>query len=142
MKLNIPGEENIVKSDQFMELNELPSKVVFVGGGYISFEFAHIAARAGANVTILHRGTRPLKNFDPYLVDMLVQRTSELGIDVHLQTKVEGIESSKVNNNHDSRFVVNSSDTVNGKKYKIKADMIVHGAGRVPEIDDLGLVAG
>jgi pyruvate/2-oxoglutarate dehydrogenase complex dihydrolipoamide dehydrogenase (E3) component len=41
MKMNIPGEENIVKSDQFMELNELPSKVAFVGGGYISFEFAH-----------------------------------------------------------------------------------------------------
>jgi glutathione reductase (NADPH) len=140
MKLNIPGEENFVKSDQFLELNELPSKIVFVGGGYISFEFAHIAARAGANVTILHRGTRPLEVFDPYLVDMLVQRTRELGIDVLLQTKVEGIESSKANNNHDGRFVVNSSDITDGKKYKIKADMVVHGAGRVPEIDDLDLV--
>lgn len=79
-KLNIPGEENMTKSDQFLELNELPSKIVFVGGGYISFEFAHIAARAGANVTILHRGTRPLNNFDPYLLDMLLQRTRELGI--------------------------------------------------------------
>ena len=43
MKLNIPGEDNMVKSDQFLELNELPSNIVFVGGGYISFEFAHIA---------------------------------------------------------------------------------------------------
>ena len=93
MKLNIPGEENIVKSDQFMEPDELPSKIVFVGGGYISFEFAHIAARAGANITILHRGDRPLNNFDPYLVDMLVQNTRELGIDVRLQTKVQEIES-------------------------------------------------
>ena len=50
MKLNIPGEDNICKSDQFLELNELPSNIVFVGGGYISFEFAHIAARAGAMV--------------------------------------------------------------------------------------------
>jgi glutathione reductase (NADPH) len=139
MKLNIPGEENIVKSDQFMELNELPSNIVFVGGGYISFEFAHVAARAGANVTILHRGTRPLNNFDPYLVDMLVQRTKELGIDVHLQTKVERIESSKANSNHNYRFIVHYSDAANGKKYKIKANMVVHGAGRVPEIDDLDL---
>ena len=89
MKLNIPGEENIVKSDQFMELDELPT--VFVGGGYISFEFAHIAARAGAKITILHRDNRPLNNFDPYLVDMLVQSTRELGIDVRLQTKVQEI---------------------------------------------------
>src|SRR5919109_371367 len=142
MKLNIPGEENMVKSDQFMELNELPSNIVFVGGGYISFEFAHIAARAGANVTILHRGTRPLNNFDPYLVDMLVRRTRELGIDVHLQTKVDAIESAKAEKDHqDGRFIVHASDTINGEKYKIEADMVVHGAGRIPEIDDLNLAA-
>jgi glutathione reductase (NADPH) len=78
-KLGIPGEDNIVKSDQFLELDELPSSIAFVGGGYISFEFAHIAAIAGSKVTILHRGTRPLNNFDPYLVDMLLQKTHELG---------------------------------------------------------------
>jgi glutathione reductase (NADPH) len=140
MKLNIPGEDNIRKSDQFLELNELPSRFVFVGGGYISFEFAHIAARAGANVTILHRGTRPLDNFDPYLVEMLLQRTRELGIDVRLQTKVEAIESSKANNTNNIRFVVHASNTNDGEKYKIEGDMVVHGAGRVPEIDDLDLV--
>jgi glutathione reductase (NADPH) len=139
MSLKIPGEENMIKSDQFMELNELPSNIVFVGGGYISFEFAHITARAGANVTILHRGARPLNNFDPYLVDMLVQRTRDLGIDVHLQTKVERIESSNANSNHNDRFTVHSLDAANGNTYKIKANMVVHGAGRVPEIDELDL---
>ena len=125
-----------------MELNELPSNIVFVGGGYISFEFAHIAARAGANVTILHRGARPLDNFDPYLVEMLLQRTRELGIDVRLQTKVEAIESSKVNNNNNIGFIVYASNTNDSGKYKIEGDMVVHGAGRVPEIDDLDLGAG
>jgi glutathione reductase (NADPH) len=134
MKLNIPGEENLVKSDQFMELDELPSKIVFVGGGYVSFEFAHIAARSGAKITILHRGGRPLNNFDPYLVDMLVQSTRELGIDVHLQTEVEKIESSS-----DGRFIVHSSNNRDGRKETIVADMVVHGAGRAPEIDDLDL---
>jgi glutathione reductase (NADPH) len=134
MKLNIPGEENLVKSDQFMELDELPSKIVFVGGGYVSFEFAHIAARSGAKITILHRGDRPLNNFDPYLVDMLVQSTRELGIDVHLQTEVEKIESSS-----DGRFIVHSSNNRDGRKQTIVADMVVHGAGRAPEIDDLDL---
>ena len=45
MNLNIPGSENIITSDQFLELrdNNLPDRIVFVGGGYISFEFAHIA---------------------------------------------------------------------------------------------------
>ena len=43
-KLNIPGEEYVTISDQFLELNDLPKRIVFIGGGYISFEFAHIAA--------------------------------------------------------------------------------------------------
>lgn len=141
MKLNIPGEENLVKSDQFMELEELPSKILFVGGGYISFEFAHIAARAGANVTILHRGNRPLNNFDPYLVDMLVQNTRELGIDVRLQTKVQEIEFLEANKAHNGRLMVHFSNTAYGEKQTMNADLVVHGAGRVPEIDDLNLGA-
>ncbi|WP_328586845.1 MULTISPECIES: NAD-binding protein [Rhodobacterales] len=42
----------------------------------MSFEFAHIAARAGAQVTILDRGARQLKMFDVDLVEMLLQRSS------------------------------------------------------------------
>lgn len=46
--LDIPGREHLTTSEQFLELDDLPSSIVFVGGGYISFEFAHVAARAGA----------------------------------------------------------------------------------------------
>src|SRR5206468_10396272 len=48
--LGIPGEEYLTTSEQFLELDALPRRIVFVGGGYISFEFAHVAARAGAQV--------------------------------------------------------------------------------------------
>ena len=90
--LKIPGAEHATTSDQFLELNKLPRRILFVGGGYIAFEFAHVAARAGSQVTVLHRGPRPLALFDPDLVDQLVERTRELGIDVHLGTKAIGIE--------------------------------------------------
>jgi len=66
-RLNIPGEEYLATSDQFLELDSLPGRIIFVGGGYISFEFAHVAARAGAEVTVLHRAERPLEGFDPDL---------------------------------------------------------------------------
>jgi glutathione reductase (NADPH) len=74
-KLGIPGEQYVTTSDRFLELDRLPERIVFIGGGYISFEFAHVAARAGAKVTILHRGERPLEGFDPDLVNQLVART-------------------------------------------------------------------
>ncbi|HET8552884.1 MAG TPA: FAD-dependent oxidoreductase, partial [Gammaproteobacteria bacterium] len=46
--LPIDGAEHLIHSDRFMELESLPRRLVFAGGGYIAFEFAHIAARAGA----------------------------------------------------------------------------------------------
>ncbi|MGH6844608.1 MAG: FAD-dependent oxidoreductase, partial [Methylocella sp.] len=53
--LDFPGAEHAIASDAFMELEHLPKRIVMVGGGYIAAEFSHIAARAGANVTVLQR---------------------------------------------------------------------------------------
>lgn len=129
--LDIPGREHLITSEQFLELDDLPSSIVFVGGGYISFEFAHVAARAGARVTIVHRGERPLELFDPDLVDLLAARTRALGIDLQLRTDVTGIERSQ------DGFLVHAS--TGGAARRVESALVVHGAGRVPEIDDLGL---
>jgi len=129
--LAIPGEEHLTTSDQFLDLEELPGRIMFVGGGYISFEFAHVAARAGAKVQILHRGGRPLTGFDPDLVNQLLQVTRDIGVDVRLNTAVEAIE--KVSD----RLIVHASKE--GTKQNFEADLVVHGAGRVPEIEDLDL---
>jgi glutathione reductase (NADPH) len=106
MNLNVPGSENIITSDQFLELgdNNLPNRIVFVGGGYISFEFAHIAARAGAKVTIIHRGKQPLEHFDPDLVNRLVQRSRDIGIDVILQAAVKSIDKSSLSSSTTTNF--------------------------------------
>jgi len=62
--LGIPGAEYAITSERFLELDHLPGRILFIGGGYMAFEFAQVAARAGARVTILHRGERPLERFD------------------------------------------------------------------------------
>jgi glutathione reductase (NADPH) len=129
--LEIPGAEYLTTSDQFLELNELPRKILFVGGGYIAFEFAHVAARVGSQVTVLHRGPRPLALFDPDLVDQLVERTRELGIDVHLGTEAIGIEKSS------AQLIVRA--LASGGTGTFQTEMVVHAAGRVPEINDLNL---
>lgn len=131
-ELDIPGTDLLTSSEEFLELETLPRRLLFVGGGYISFEFAHIAARAGAQVTLVHR-SRPLKGFDPDLVTLLVSRTRELGIDVHLETEVLAIEKNEI---HDARSVRAVRE---GKEVSFVADCVVHGAGRVPAVDDLGL---
>ncbi len=116
-------------------LEALPRRVAFVGGGYIAFEFAHIAARAGAQVQVLHRGSRPLARFDPDLVAQLVQTTRELGVEVRLNTVVTAIERQ---GNH-----LRIHAHAGAQETNVEADLVAHAAGRVPEIDDLDLdVAG
>jgi glutathione reductase (NADPH) len=131
--LKISGTEHLTTSDQFLELDELPKRILFIGGGYIAFEFAHVAVRAGAQVTIVHRGPRPLPLFDPDLVDQVVERTRELGIDVQLGTEVIGVEKSA------GQLMVRAA--ASGEQRTFGTDMVVHAAGRVPEIDDLNLDA-
>ncbi len=130
-ELGIPGAEYVATSADFLELESLPQRIVFIGGGYISFEFAHIAARAGAKVTILHRGERPLEAFDTDLVKVLVAATESIGIDVRLQAEVSAIKKEN------DQLRVHTSD---GGSFP--ADLVVHGAGRVPEIDGLQLEQG
>lgn len=130
--LTFPGAEHVTLSDGFLDLDALPARIVFIGGGFISFEFAHLAVRAGARATIVHRGARPLEPFDPDLVDQLVGRSRELGIGVELEADVRGVERT-------ARGLVVEA----GGGRRFEADLVVHGAGRIPDIQDLGLdVAG
>jgi len=129
--LSLRGEEHVTTSTEFLELDELPRRIVFVGGGYISFEFAHLAVRAGSQVTILHRSDRVLKNFEPDLVDRLVEATRDAGIDVRTRAPVVQVEQA-----HEGLRV----HTERGVD-PVECDLVIHGAGRVPEIEDLDLDA-
>lgn len=134
IQLGIPGEEHLATSEDFLALEQLPKRIVLVGGGFIAAEFSHIAARAGAEVTILQRGPRMLPNFDPDLVEVLMEKFREIGVNVKVDTAVEGIEKDG------SGFVVRA--TSDGQPRTFKADLVVHSAGRAPALESLDLDAG
>lgn len=132
--LPIEGSEHLIHSDEFLELDELPARLIFVGGGYISFEFAHIAARAGAEVHIIQRGERVLGNFEQELVDLLMEKSKEIGIHIHLNSEVKSVEKKA------DSFIVTA---MTGKdSLELEGDLVIHGAGRIPAIDDLQLEKG
>ena len=134
MTLNIPGEELLATSTEFLELSERPNRVVFVGGGFIAMEFAHISKRAGAReVTVLEMMERPLGNFDPDLVGILCEATTELGIDLRTGAKVLKIEKKGAD------FTVTYQTPKAAKT--VSCDLVVHATGRVPNIDHLNLEA-
>jgi len=131
--LGIPGEDLVISSTQFLELDSLPPRIAFVGAGYISLEFAHIARRAGAEIVVLGRGA-PLAGFDEALVERLLAHSRDIGIDVYLESDVTEVAR------------VGSSDVLQvrtaGQGRVIEAELIVHGAGRVPNTATLGAEAG
>lgn len=133
VKLGIPGEQHIVTNEAFLALERLPRRLVLVGGGYIAAEFSHIAARANAKVTVLQSGERMLTQFDPDLVDFLMDKFLSIGVDVRTRTKVEAVEKTA------SGFTVRAS--AEGKPAQFEADLVVHAAGRKPDLQALNLGA-
>jgi glutathione reductase (NADPH) len=128
-RLGIPGEKYMITSADFMEAAVLPQRILFVGGGFISFEFAFVAASAGVQTHIVHQGSRPLEGFDADVVAMLTEAAREKGIEISLNSRVEAMERTG------SKLMVFAS-SASGRQ-SIEADMVVHGAGRVPALDAL-----
>ncbi len=134
VRLGIEGEERLIDNEAFLEMESLPRRILLVGGGYIAAEFSHIAARAGAEVTILQHGERMLKGFDPDLVGWLMEKFAELGVDVRTGTEVTRVER------RGGAFVVTAM--ANDEEMTFEADLVIHAAGRSPDLDSLDLAAG
>ncbi len=131
--LPIDGAEHVLTSDDFLELHQLPDSMAFIGGGYISFEFAHTVACAGTTTTILHEDAKPLAHFDRDLVARVLEKSRRGGIDIRLDSRVDRIEPVS------GGFRIYADGT--GANEPVEASIVVHGAGRLPDIDDLDLGA-
>jgi glutathione reductase (NADPH) len=131
--LGMAGAEHVVDSTHFLELEQLPRRIAFLGGGYIAAEFAHLCAHAGAKATILQRRDRLLTRFDAELVGWLMKKFDEVGIDVHLNTNVTRIE--RQGDEYSVTF------NAQGGEQKLAVDLVVHAAGRRPDLPRLNLDA-
>ena len=132
--LPIEGWAHTVTSDDLLTLETLPDEVVFIGGGVIALEFAHVLIRAGARVTILEAAPRVLPRLDPDMVDTLVDYTRSLGVKIHTSVSVQSISREE------DSFTV---DVVIGDEIvSLNANLVVNGAGRRPAVEALELEAG
>ena len=117
-------------SDDFLELEKLPASMIFIGGGYISLEFAFIAALAGSSVTILQRGDRFLKTMPESLLEPVKKSAADHGIRMITGVDVTGVteagQSCRVSTSGHGGF---------------EAEYVLAATGRAPAIDDLNLDA-
>lgn len=127
-KMKIPGNEYIQTSDDFLSLQELPDSITFIGGGYISFEFASIALAAGKEVHIIHHNSKPLKKFDPDFVAALVSLMKEEGVHFHFDTDISKVEKK-----------ADTLEISGPNSFSLRTDVIIGATGRAPNIAHLNL---
>jgi glutathione reductase (NADPH) len=117
-------------SDDFLELKELPKSMVFIGGGYISLEFAFIAALAGSKVTVLQRGDSFLTAFPQSLLSPVIESAEDQGMGM-----LTGVDVSAIKE-------ISGGYRVSTLKHgDFDAAYVIAGIGRSPEIKELNLDA-
>lgn len=134
LELKIPGREHLLSSEDFLHQAELPEEIIFIGAGYIGMEFAHVAARCGAKVTVVEFGDRPLAPFEEDIVGHLVESSKALGIEFIFNAEATQVE--KLQTNYRVHY------KKNGNVLNVKAKAVFNTAGRVPSIDELDLEKG
>ncbi len=133
-KVDGPGADWALSSDDMFDLDPFPRRLVVVGGGYIACEFASIFNGLGAQVTLVHRGPRLLRGFDHEVADFVTAEMRKKGITVHLQSTIADV--SRTGSVQTVRLNQPESDRV-----EIDADAVLHATGRIPRTRGLGLEA-
>jgi glutathione reductase (NADPH) len=127
----IPGAELAITSNEVFHLEELPRRVLVVGGGYIGVEFCGIFAGLGSHVIHLYRRSLFLRGFDLDVRHHLAGETRRKGIDVRFDCNVEAIARAP-----DGHLACQLDDgTV------VHVDQVLMATGRKPLTAGLGLEA-
>ncbi|CAM6097737.1 unnamed protein product [Calypogeia fissa] len=130
-RLNIPGKELGITSDEALTLKELPKKVVIIGGGYIGVEFSGIFNGFGAEVHLFYRKDLPLTGFDKEMQGVVAGNLVSRGIHLHPLTNI--VELKKVEG---GRIMA-----ISDKKEEFHADAVMFATGRKPNSKWLNLEA-
>lgn len=126
-----PGREHVITSNEAFYIQNLPKRVIVVGGGYIAVEFTCILHNYGSKVINLYRRELFLRGFDDDVRRHLASEMRAGGVDVRFNADVRSISK-----NTDGSLAVTllSGD-------EIVTDCVMYATGRVPNVDKLNLGA-
>lgn len=125
---DIPGKQYTVTSNEMFFLEHLPERIMIIGGGYISVEFAGILQGLGVNTTVCCRGDKLLRGFDEDVRDFLVHEMTRKGINILFNTEIAAVESQG------DSFAVQLTDGS-----KLSTDLVMFATGRTPNSTGFGL---
>ena len=124
-------DAGFLTSENVWELERAPESMIMIGGGPISIEMAQGFNRLGVKTTVLQKGPGILPRDEPSLVEVLQSKLVDEGVDLRLNVETERVT---VENGHK---VIHGTE--NGEAKTWRAQEILVGAGRRPNVEDLGL---
>ncbi|MEY8463170.1 glutathione-disulfide reductase [Streptococcus merionis] len=128
---DIPGAELGETSDDFFGWESLPESVAVIGAGYIAVELAGVLHSLGVKTDLFVRKESPLRRFDPYIVEALVDEMERTGLTLHshkVPTKLEKLDNDKLQLTFED-----------GSQHV--TDRVIWAIGRRPNVDQLNLQA-
>jgi len=134
--VSLPGieidEKVIVSSTGALKLEQVPKKMVVVGGGYIGLEMGSVWSRLGSEVHVVEFLDHITPGMDKEISSEFMKILKKQGINFHMQHKVEKI---KKNNNN----AIVSTLNENGSKKDFECDVVLISVGRKPNTEGLNL---
>ena len=127
----IKGAEYGIDSNGVFALTELPKRTAVVGAGYIAVELAGVLNSLGVETHLFVRKHAPLRNFDPMMVETLVESMQQDGITLHTHAI-----PNEVVKNADGSVTLKLED---GREQTV--DCLIWAIGREPTTDKINLQA-
>jgi pyruvate/2-oxoglutarate dehydrogenase complex dihydrolipoamide dehydrogenase (E3) component len=118
-------------NSSMMDIDFLPSHLIILGGSYIGLEFAQVYRRFGSEVTVIELAPRLIAREDEDISRAVAEFLKEEGIDVHVDSKVVGVEKQ----GNSIAVKIESA----GKSSHVVGTHLLVAIGRRPNTDDLGL---
>ncbi|MBR1555721.1 MAG: NAD(P)/FAD-dependent oxidoreductase [Oscillospiraceae bacterium] len=127
-RLDIEGKEYLHGSSDFLDLDAMPERLVFIGAGIISMEFASMALALGKKVTLIEFAPRALASYPEQYVDKLVKKMESQGAVFKFGEAVsEAVKS-------ENGFIVRTKSG-----FSTECDYILDATGRIANVENLGL---
>lgn len=134
---SLPGieidEARVVSSTGALELPEVPTHLVVIGGGVIGLELGSVWRRLGAKVTVVEYFDTITPGMDLEVIKNFTRILKKQGMDIKTSTKVVGVKSTKTS------ATVTVEPAKGGDAEEIKCDYVLVSVGRKPFTSGLGL---
>ena len=120
-------------SDDILELDFIPQKVIVLGGGIVACELAQFMRRIGTEIIQIQRSEHILKELSVEAATVIEQAVRDEGTELYTSTTLKSVE------HYDGNFTVTFEHA--GEIISVNAPHLFNALGRRPATDGLGLTA-